>query len=403
MTGLETAIRNAIARAGTPNAEARGRIYQSARMAVEKSLAKEAADDAMRAEQRTRLNSIIATIENEYRDSSPAPIARSAEGDEAAFGERASREMPGVAVPRSAEPSAPVVAPDPGAASRREDRPFVPPVAPLDVSPPDRNRHDPQLEVRLDDRLSAQRPVDVAPRAAGTRNWFGRRKDRRSETAAPVEKPRRRSGVGFFLVQLLILAGLLGGALWWISAQGGLEEAGRRLADRGAALMGPGPGGTGAPGQRVGAGQFEEDWAVLFEPSGTALPEVGGAASASFEDDEAVPFLSIVSVAAGAEGEVRVPLDMQTLGAFGGSRVLVALTMRADGEPTQIYIRCALTTADDCRRQRFTVNQTTNDLLFDIDLPANIANSDGHLIINSDVAGEGRGIDLFSVRLQPAS
>lgn len=68
MSGLETAIRNALARSERANAEVRARIYQSARNALEAGLRKQEINDPETiATQRHRLEATIHEIEAEER------------------------------------------------------------------------------------------------------------------------------------------------------------------------------------------------------------------------------------------------------------------------------------------------------------------------------------------------
>ena len=68
MSGLETAIRNALARSERANAEVRARIYQSARNALEAGLRKqEISDPETITAQRHRLEATIHQIEAEER------------------------------------------------------------------------------------------------------------------------------------------------------------------------------------------------------------------------------------------------------------------------------------------------------------------------------------------------
>lgn len=69
MSGLETAIRNALEKSDRSNAEVRARIYQSSRQALEAGLRKQGIDDPqIVGQQRQRLESLIHVIENEERN-----------------------------------------------------------------------------------------------------------------------------------------------------------------------------------------------------------------------------------------------------------------------------------------------------------------------------------------------
>lgn len=68
MSGLETAIRNALERSDRSNAEIRARIYQSARQALENGLQKQQIEDPeVISVQRQRLEAVIRAIEMEER------------------------------------------------------------------------------------------------------------------------------------------------------------------------------------------------------------------------------------------------------------------------------------------------------------------------------------------------
>ncbi len=68
MSGLETAIRNALDRSDRGNPETRARIYQSARLALESGLRKQdVTDPEIVSQQRQRLETIIHAIETEER------------------------------------------------------------------------------------------------------------------------------------------------------------------------------------------------------------------------------------------------------------------------------------------------------------------------------------------------
>ncbi|MFS8111446.1 hypothetical protein QD460_06965, partial [Rhizobium jaguaris] len=72
MSGLETAIRNALERSDRANPEIRARIYQSARQALESGLRKQdITDTGIISAQRQRLEATIRAIEGEERARPP--------------------------------------------------------------------------------------------------------------------------------------------------------------------------------------------------------------------------------------------------------------------------------------------------------------------------------------------
>jgi hypothetical protein len=91
--------------------------------------------------------------------------------------------------------------------------------------------------------------------------------------------------------------------------------------------------------------------------------------------------------------------------ALAGRQSVLALTVRsASPEATQVYVRCEFSVLGDCGRHRFDVTYDTNDILFSLDYDRALApNEEGYLVINSDISGAGKGIDLVAVRIRPLS
>lgn len=381
MDGLETAIRNALARSDSADPAARARIYDSARTAVEKSLQKQASTPDAAAAQRRRVEEVIVAIEAEHAAAATTPQAAMPDFDaghvpEPGGGEPVHLDAPTIEPPRE-DAGAPAIG---GLQARPEDR-----LGRSSAPPP----HAPAG------------PAGEARRKPGGRRFLSRR----PEEPAQQDKRRRRrgAGIGSLLTQLLLLFIVIGVVLWWISANGGVEQIGRQLADSGVGLLGEEEGSAGLiePAQRVGAGQFTGNWATVFTAGSAEAVEAGGAATVDTVDEGEEPALRIASVSSGDAGEVRIPLDAEALASAEAGSVLFALTMRAAGEPTQIYLRCDFGGQDTCNRRRFDVNYEITDIVFEADL-SSVA-GDAALILNSDIAGEGKAIDLFSIRVQPAA
>lgn len=380
--GLETAIRNALARSDSSDPAARARIYDSARTAVEKSLQKQASPPDAVAAQRRRVEEVIAAIEAEHAVSAGA-------GPQATAPDFTAIRAPEIGLSEPVRVDAPTVEPP------HEDA-AAPAIGGLQARPED----------RLGRGSAPAQPVPARPASEAPRKSGGRRfLSRRPEKPARGEDRRRRrrgGGIGSLLTQLLLLFIVIAVALWWISANGGVEQIGRQLADSGVGMLGEEEGSEGliAPAQRVGAGQFTGNWATVFTAGSAEAVEVGGSATVETVDEGEQPALRIASISGGDPGEVRIPLDAEALASAGSGPVLFALTMRAAGEPTQIYLRCDFASQDGCNRRRFDVNYEITDIVFEADL-SSVA-GDAALILNSDIAGEGKGIDLFSIRVQPA-
>jgi hypothetical protein len=364
LSGLETAIRNALERADHADAAVRARIYHSARAAVEKSLQKQTdADPATIALQRQRAEAVIAGVEREYAQRMPRLRSADLGTLDVAPGEVSGATPGDIAVPD---------APAPRRATQEDGR--------LAADPDGRLVH-----------REVERPV------AG-----------RAEAAqAPAKAARKRRRGGFLLpllLQLTILAALIGGVLWWISANGGVEQAGRRVVESGAGLIATTGQDGSAPALRSGAGQFEGDWTPLLTPAdGDRLSPGAGARIDASGEDSAGGGIVVTSSSASADGEVGLSVASDLVSAMAGREVLVAVTARAADGPTQISVRCAFSGGAECGRNRFEVDAQATDLLFNMLLPADAAAAGGTLFINADVQGQGRSIEILSVRFRPAA
>jgi hypothetical protein len=424
LNGLEAAIRNALERTGNPDAAQRNRVYQSARAAAEKAFAAQqeagqAGPDDIAA-QRAGIEAIIERIEydeaaRERRSATPSVEAPAISLD------GVTRAEPAPALPPVSEPAPVLVeAPEPAAAvppaDRTEDR-FSEDAAPVsERAAASKKRQesggdDLSVVVSRDDRFdgpSHAAPVATASKPTSTgKSWFRTARSAKSaqtsKTTRAAKPRRKRSGLIGLAVQLGLLFGFVALLLWFISLNGGLEQAGRNLLESGSGMV-SGEGGGGPSGQRVGAGQFSGEWTVAFEPGGDELPTAAGAVEFEEIEEDGRPALLITSVSAGEDGELQIPLNETAVELMQAGPVLLALTVHsADDEPTQIYVRCEIAgVGDGCGRRRFDVGNESIDVLFDLDAQG-MSGSDAALILNSDVEGEGKPVTLYSIRLQPAA
>lgn len=154
MSGLETAIRQALARSDRASAETRARIYQSARNALEAGLRKQnIVDQTIVAQQRHRLETVIHAIEQEERGllaAAPRPAAAVAEP---------SRPSPTPSATRTAARAEPgfgtVAAPREPGFGHGVDDPLGDPPRPVRSAEAARDRAAPTFEDRAADRDAA--------------------------------------------------------------------------------------------------------------------------------------------------------------------------------------------------------------------------------------------------------
>lgn len=381
MSGLETAIRNALERSDRSNAEIRARIYQSARQALENGLQKQQIEDPeVISVQRHRLEAVIRAIEMEERaalkERAQTPVVSL--GEVKARGERVERasEAPAPAAPRSE----PALKPEGGAPAQ------------------------------ADGGLGALRPErDGSPAAFRATADEGRIDPARKPAPDPGvadQRPRKRRRSRFFSYAMIVatLAAAAGVAVWWVQTNDLL----RPPTDTGVAN----PPATvdaedfdGAAGlQTLGAQEgFSGDWIEIFAPGETAAVTPGPRASAEPSGGDAGERLRLISAAASKEGDVAIEIPADVLAQLSGKSSTLALTVQAaPGKATEFSVECDFSTLGDCGRHRFTVHDERVDMLLKVNFERGSApSSPGKLVINSDLSGDGNSLDLFAIRVQP--
>ncbi|KQV44125.1 MULTISPECIES: hypothetical protein [unclassified Rhizobium] len=399
MSGLETAIRQALERSDRTSPEMRARIYQSARNALEAGLRKQDVHDPeVIAQQRHRLEVLIHAIETEERTS----LKKQAEA-EAAVEAPATQAAP----PRQDEPSVDSsldIAPD-RRATRREDASPAnlrgePLIATRSVEPT--IAPEPRLARDADDELhTPDLTAGDGPRIEADR------KDRGRKTAIAVEKTKKRrwrSRIFSFLMVIAVLAAALGTAGWWVISSGLLQTAAERdgsVANPPASVRSEDfPGGLSTLGAQSG---FSSDWISVYAPGSGDGPKAGARASADLVSDEGGQHLRMVSSSAEADGDIRLPIPASVLEQLSGKTSTIALTVQADmGKTTQFSVECDFSTLGECGRHRFTVNDEKIDMLFKVTFDRSLApNEPGSIVLSSDVTGAGESLNLFAIRVLP--
>ncbi|MDX3926542.1 MAG: biotin transporter BioY [Shinella sp.] len=378
MSGLENAIRNALARSERSDPEARARIYQSARNALEAGLRKQEINDPEAiAAQRHRLEVTIRQIEAEERATLQAEIGPQ-ETDAGAQSSHAGGDLSISADPDSrigvVHPEAAPAGNDIGGVRPHREDGFA-------AEPPDR-----------------QRRSETSPQAAEPASDF--RPER-------VAKARRRRGRLFsFLLVLATLVAAIGTAAWWVTSSGLLLSP----AERDTSVANPPPTVSDEdfsgedPVKRALETQsrFSSDWREVFTPDDT-----GGLSAGSEGRFEPVttgegPAVRIVSGAPEREGAVLISVAPDILQEMSGRTSTVALSVQSSNrQPVHVSVECDFSTLGSCGRHRFTVSERT-DLLFQVEFDRSLSpNAAGRLLVNSDVAGGGGSVDLFAVRILP--
>jgi hypothetical protein len=437
LSGLEQAIRNALERAERADPDIRARIYQSARNALDAGLRKQEVGDAAVIErQRQRLEVTIREIEDEEmarlrsiarfervalerepEPEAPPPVERSEVAADTAFGRRAEPTFAPAPVPsQSAEPLD----------AEFEDEPApMTPARPADTSRgnPDTARVEPVVAAERDGRAARQdgpagddyltgltatreaRSTASAPQPEAAQ-WD----DEAAEAIAPARK--RSRGIGGFLVSTfvyLFLFGIVGGCVWWVYATGMVDAALKGSSDFQLvpeALRSDSEQPAREEARLDTLRGFSGDWTDIFKP-GADAPAVKPRAKANVAEDRDSDGLAtiITSNAPDQDGDVLVEVPASLLADLAGKTSIIAVTVKSNTEkPAQIYIQCEFKTLGDCGRHRYTVTNERADELIQLKFDGKMSpSSPGHIVINSDVTGEGSSIRLYGIRVRAGS
>ena len=407
MSGLETAIRNALDRSDRADREIRARIYQSARQALDAGLRKQGVTDRLVImQQHERLEEKIHEIEMEelQRVTQPAPAsvvelhpepvhAPKTEPVEAPFVEVA----PTQAAPSAAPQVAPPVAP-------------AQPVAPAATVAVGAGEGLADFGATRADRLEAERTEAGSRTKAGTVEPVKAKKDAAppSDTGLNVPperaaKPRRRRGFLSHLLTWIITLAVVGGACWWFYRSGMVQsviEEAMKAADR------PGGAGQGSGGGPIAfdpQSGFSDDWVEIFVPSNVAEMKPGGQARVEAVTGAEGQAVRIVSAAPGEGGDVAIDVPPEVLREMAGKSSTVALTLQSgQNRSAQLSVRCDFGSLGTCSRHRFTATQEKLEALFRVTFDRSLApNRPGRLIVNSGIDGADRPVLLYSVRILP--
>ncbi|TCU26497.1 hypothetical protein EV130_104107 [Rhizobium azibense] len=393
MSGLETAIRTALNNSDRDNPEVRARIYQSARQALEAGLRKQDITDREAiAHHRHRLETTIHMIEAEERERL-----------------HPRQGPPEVPVPPVAEIPPPVRHDD----DRFEDD--APQVGGETRGYSARPAHD---ESSLDDVHAATSghlgtaPQTVEGLAAASRP--SARMDFRPEGAAKRRKPRKLFSR---LLVWCVLIAFVGMGAWWAYKSGLFLTAAERDtsvanppartepedfdgADEGAANTAP---HVDQPITIDPQNRFSAEWIEIFEPSDAAKIESGPRARTESIAENDGPAVRLISESNGADGNIGISVPKDVLRELAGKSSTIAITLQSTSdEPTQVMVECNFQSLGNCARHRFSVTREKSDALLQVTFDRSIAPSgDGRLMINSDVDGKARGINLYAVRILP--
>lgn len=388
MSGLETAIRNALEKSDRGNPEVRARIYQSSRQALEAGMRKQGMNDPeVIAQQRHRLETLIREIETQERD-------RLLDKIESHMVKPPSPAAPDVAPAVSVQKTAPAFT----EAVEPEMR-----SAPVDdysdaPSLDDHDRHYPQPEASSRDIYAAEPPQQHTAVADSGSMAF------KPERAV---RPRKRRGFFARLFLTSVTLAFIGMGAWWVYSSGLLLSE----AERDTSVPNPPAqvesedfqGNAPAPAFDPSRG-FSDDWVEIYhaDKRGQGL-KAGSSASVEQIATAAGVASRITSKTPSAQGNVSIEVPVNVMQEMAGKSSTIAVTLQSSTDrQTQVAISCDFSSLGDCSRHRFTATPEKADLLFRATFERTLVpNAPGHLLINSDIDGNGLPINIYSVRILP--
>lgn len=409
MSGLETAIRNALDRAERGDGHVRARIYQSARQALDAGLRKQGVtDNLVIMQQRKRLEDKISEIENEEIDRLaqsaqpvPAPDVDPFVEIDAPVRQTTSHVVPDVSVSVDA-PRAPAphvaeavalggVTRSGATADRHSEMPsMAPDIAPAGYGSEPVPGTPPEAS-----------PVDEVAAATGTKGRKGRKAKPSAEI--PAER-RRRKKRGFLshLITWIITLGIVAAGCFIFYRSGMVQsiiEDAVRSANRPSALQSSGQG----PSVLSSRGGFSEEWVSIFQPQQGKAFTAGSQARAEIATATEAQALKITSATPDAAGDVAIEVPVEILRELAGKSSTLALTIQsAANQHSQISVRCDFGSLGSCSRHRFTTTQEKLDALFKVSFDRTMApNAPGRIIVNTGIQGADRPVFIYSVRALP--
>jgi len=213
-----------------------------------------------------------------------------------------------------------------------------------------------------------------------------------NEIRTPVAgERRRRRPIALILVILALLAVIVLG-LWWII--GGVP----RQVESPNSDTAVSANSENAPARLDESTAEEQEWISIFSPTDPTTANAPAGASAEALQDGEEAYLQI-----GAEGpDTAVTFDVGqgVLERLAGRRAVFSLNARAAEGETEISISCDFGSLGDCGRTRYAVSSAPSEYLFEVQFPDERPSAGGRISIVPDVEGQGRMLDVFSLRVR---
>jgi hypothetical protein len=220
--------------------------------------------------------------------------------------------------------------------------------------------------------------------------------------AKPGSEPRR--GWAFLFILITLLAFFIM-ALWIAFSTGALKV--RGAAETPAVetvTVAPADQPTPAAEAPVPA-PVSDDWLMIFRPDNPGDLVVDPTIKADIKGQGPLARLRI-EPAPSTTGDAAVvfSIGQGILQQVAGKKAVFDIVAAADkGKPTQISVLCDFAGLGDCGRKRYQIDDATSDNLFQIEFPAGTAEGAGEFILNPDVDGKGRALEIYAIKVRVAN
>jgi hypothetical protein len=228
----------------------------------------------------------------------------------------------------------------------------------------------------------------------------------RREPMADLERTRWPF-VTIFVVATLVAAAGIGA--WWTMQSGILQSAEERDTsvrtqpveeeedfDPGEEAAAPQPAPSQPPARNATA-ETNGNWLNIFSPSDPTTVSAPAGVTAEAMSEGNTSFLRIGG--GGAESAVSFDVGQGLLERLAGTRAIFSLNARtAEGE-TQVSISCDFGALGGCGRTRYVVGAQPGEYLFEVSLPDETPTGAGRIVVVPDIEGQGRLLDVFSLRV----
>ncbi len=254
----------------------------------------------------------------------------------------------------------------------------------------------------LSDEIVSEKHFEVRPVVTAEEKPSGiASKVETARTAANRTEPQR--GMAFLFILITLLAFLVMG-VWIAYSTGALKLRGsEETVPDNTVLVAPQdqPIAPAVPTQNA-APAPADDWLMIFRPDNPGDLVVDPTISANVAGTGPLAHLRI-EPAASTTGEAAVvfAIGKGILEQIAGKNVVFDIVAAAaDDKPTQISILCDFAGLGDCGRKRYQVDGVTSDNLFQIEFPAGKPTGDGEIILNPDVDGKGRALEIYAIKVR---